>query len=232
MHTLRNTIFNLFMVLSITSILHGEDFLIEIPNESSFIENYTDCKNFLDNLEVKIFTTPQLKRNFDGDASFAGTLSYLATNTAEDLGSVYYHACEAKSWGRKFDETYKKIQRAQLLLPAATLQMKLPAFQLSLMRHIKEWVRSKKVLDHTPIEAVLIHNDLIPFNIMTDRTSFKLVDWPSSGMGDAFWDFIDFTVFLKFDDVQSKSFMTEYFGRDLTIQEWNRFVTAFDKLDK
>lgn len=82
----------------------------------------------------------------------------------------------------------------------------------------------KEVLDRIPVKPVLIHNDLIPLNIMMDGTSFKLVDWPAAGMGDPFWDLIDFTVFLGFDDTQTRTFLSAYLERAVTPEEWDRFV--------
>lgn len=81
-----------------------------------------------------------------------------------------------------------------------------------------------KVIEKLPSNVGLIHNDLISRNIMILPNGFKLVDWPASGYGDIFWDFIDFADFLNLSKEQVKDFFSEYFQRPITQKEWDKFV--------
>jgi thiamine kinase-like enzyme len=65
---------------------------------------------------------------------------------------------------------------------------------------------------------------LISRNIMFDGEKFRLVDWPASGYGNPYWDFIDFVDFQSFNKQEICLFLTEYHNREITQEEWDLFV--------
>lgn len=70
----------------------------------------------------------------------------------------------------------------------------------------------------------LIHSDLISRNIMFDGEQFKLVDWPASGYGNPYWDFIDFIDYQALNEQEARLFFAAYYGREITQTEWDIFV--------
>lgn len=89
---------------------------------------------------------------------------------------------------------------------------------------IKQFKQLSEQLEPLLENEQLIHNDLISRNILYDGHQFTLVDWPASGVGDKFWDFIDFADFQNLSDEQAKQFMRFYFEREIKQAEWDKFV--------
>lgn len=77
-----------------------------------------------------------------------------------------------------------------------------------------------------PISQVPSHLDLHPLNIMFWENRFLLVDWVNGGMSDPYFDLTTFSIFHGLKEESNLLFLKEYFERDPTDFEWNRFVVT------
>ncbi len=71
---------------------------------------------------------------------------------------------------------------------------------------------------------VLLHQDLIPPNIMKDQGNYQLIDWPNSGMGDPYCDLATFPIFHNLDDEATRSFLEGYFGHSVSKEAWQLYL--------
>jgi thiamine kinase len=80
------------------------------------------------------------------------------------------------------------------------------------------------------LELTLFTEDLLPChldlhgqNILCTGQKFMLVDWVNGGLSDPYNDLTTFATFMQLDKVQIETFLTAYFMRPPTEQEWHRF---------
>lgn len=78
----------------------------------------------------------------------------------------------------------------------------------------------------SPLKYVPSHLDLNPLNIMFTGERFWFVDWVNGGMSDPFFDLATFSIFHHLNEEQNLFFLKQYFERDPTESEWNRFVVT------
>lgn len=99
-----------------------------------------------------------------------------------------------------------------------------PCFPTGMDKLIKAIDEIESIVMDYPFPKRLIHSDLISRNIMFDGKDFKLVDWPASGYGNPYWDIIDYVDFQSFDKQEILLFLTSYFDRELSQEDWDLFV--------
>ena len=74
------------------------------------------------------------------------------------------------------------------------------------------------VIDHTPQEIVLCHNDLNPKNCIFSKNSLKLIDWEFAKLNDRYFDLAAVSVEFKFEFLDDAYLLASYFGR----AGWNK----------
>lgn len=79
-----------------------------------------------------------------------------------------------------------------------------------------------EVIDNTPKETVLCHNDLNPKNLIFLDRSLKLIDWEFAGMNDRYFDLAALSVEFNFELLDDAYMLALYFGKE----GWNK-----EKLD-
>lgn len=100
-------------------------------------------------------------------------------------------------------------------------------------RHVPQFAPIKKLMEELealfqllPIMQVPSHLDLHPLNIMIWEKQFFLLDWVNGGLSDPYFDLTTFSVFHSLKDTQEALLLSEYFGREPTDLEWNRFTVT------
>lgn len=77
-----------------------------------------------------------------------------------------------------------------------------------------------------PIKRVPSHLDLHSQNIMVHENRFMLVDWVNGGISDPFFDLATFSVFHELNGHETNLFLCDYFEREISELEWNRFIVT------
>jgi len=62
-------------------------------------------------------------------------------------------------------------------------------------------------------ELVPCHNDLAPENILDDGQKIYLIDFDYSGQNDLYFELGNLCVEAKFNDIQARELLKDYFGR-------------------
>jgi thiamine kinase-like enzyme len=78
----------------------------------------------------------------------------------------------------------------------------------------KELEEAFALIDTTPFEKVLCHNDLNPLNCIFFKEGLKLIDWEFAGMNDRYFDLASVAVEFSLDKDDEIYFMNLYFANE------------------
>jgi thiamine kinase-like enzyme len=69
------------------------------------------------------------------------------------------------------------------------------------------------------------HNDPVPENyILGQDGNLYLIDWEYGGMNDLMWDLAALSLECGWDTSQEQQFLQYYFGKEVTPEDWQRFL--------
>ena len=75
-----------------------------------------------------------------------------------------------------------------------------------------------EIIENSPKEMVLCHNDLNPKNCIFADNSLKFIDWEFAAMNDKYFDLAAISVEFHFELIDDAYFLASYFG----IEGWNK----------
>ncbi|WP_227765584.1 choline kinase family protein [Zhaonella formicivorans] len=84
--------------------------------------------------------------------------------------------------------------------------------------------RIKKAYAKHPPKLAPCHNDPLCENWLDDNKNFYLIDWEYAGMNDPMFDLGALSLEASLTPEQERFLLTEYYGRDITEQEYGSLV--------
>lgn len=118
----------------------------------------------------------------------------------------------AQSPFKRFHNFVSRAEKNQIIPPKQMPEI------ISLM------IKLEKLFASNPLKNVPSHLDLHALNILISENRFYLVDWVNGGLSDPNFDLATFCVFQNLNTVQQKMFLTTYYQRPPTDEEWHRFI--------